>query len=390
MNSYRLTVAVLVFTVVGCGADHSSLIAAGPMPPAAEPAPVAAARSQKPDGEQTTQVVAALESPRPLRIEGEIVARPRAIVNGEPILDDELRATVIQVKAQMDQTQMSEAEKVARLKDVIRAELDKLIERELILTEAYSRLLKRPEAYQKLQEAANKEFDKQMRSMKERIRSQGFPCDTDEQFVALLEQQGMTMAALRRQSERSFMAMEYMKHRIYPAVEKIDHRAIREYYDEHPGEFQAEDRVKWQDIFIANSKHPSPAAARHHAEALAAQARQAADFAELSKKFDDGDSGPYRGGAGLGQKRGEIRPPEVEAFLFRMREGEIGPIIETFNGFHVIKLVEREYAGLHPFDEKTQQDIRKKLQGIIADREYKRLMNELRSKATIQIVEDWK
>lgn len=403
MNWHCLTLAAIV-TIVGCAADQGSVTAQS----VAEMQPTTV-RSQQPDNdtsgpggrrgprrdaggkptpyENPPEAVATLDTPQvPLKIEGEIAAKARAIVNGEPILDAELRQVTLQALIMTER--LPEPERSARRKEIVRTELEKLIEREIILSDALARLGKRAGAIDKLKEAAGKEFDKQVRSMKERARQQGFKCDTEEDFAALLESQGMSVDAMRRQSERSFMAMEYMRHRIFTTIERLGHKDIRQYYEEHPGEFQSEDRVKWQDIFIAIPKYPSPTEARKRAEEIAARAAKGEDFIALGKQYDDGDSSIYRQGAGLGSKRGEIRPPEVEEMLFRMREGDIGPVVETFNGFHIIKLVDREYAGLHPFDEKTQSDIKKKLQSLIADREYKRLVEELKRKSTVQIFDE--
>ncbi|HEV3204695.1 MAG TPA: hypothetical protein VGY77_09935, partial [Gemmataceae bacterium] len=62
-----------------------------------------------------------------------------------------------------------------------------------------------------------------------------------------------------------------------------------------------------------------------------------------------------------------------------------GPVVEITTGFHIIKLIKRDYAGLVPLDEKTQGEIRKKLQNMVVDRETKRLVVELKRDATIEI-----
>jgi parvulin-like peptidyl-prolyl isomerase len=164
----------------------------------------------------------------------------------------------------------------------------------------------------------------------------------------------------------------------------VGHEEIWDYYRQHPGDFQAQDGVQWQDLFIDARSFPTREAARHLADEVIARARGGEDFAELQKKYDKGDSS-YRGGEGLGRRPGEIKPVEAEPILFRMHDGEVGPLIELANGFHVVRLVKREYAGLKPFDLKTQNEIRKKLQNEIADREYARVMKELKSKAVIEI-----
>ena len=67
-----------------------------------------------------------------------------------------------------------------------------------------------------------------------------------------------------------------------------------------------------------------------------------------------------------------------------MKDGEI-TALELANGFHVIRLVKREYAGTKPFDEKTQAQIRDKLRNEVFAREAKKIVEDLRSRATIEV-----
>jgi peptidyl-prolyl cis-trans isomerase SurA len=195
---------------------------------------------------------------------------------------------------------------------------------------------------------------------------------------------------VRRQIERSFMAMEYMRGRIFEKIEQIGYNEIKEYYEEHPGEFQVEDRITWQDIFVSANdvrKYPTAQAARQMAEQILARVRRGEDFVKLAKEFDDGLSRYSPTAEGYGQRRGEIKPVEAEPILFRMKDGETAPVLEMATGFHILHLVKREYAGLRPLqDTKTQDDIHKKLTNIVADREFKRIVTDLRKNA--QVVRD--
>src|SRR4029077_16133829 len=103
----------------------------------------------------------------------------------------------------------------------------------------------------------------------------------DEELKAVLQAQGMSVSGLRRQSERNFMMMEYVRNLIYPTIQRISLHQVRSYYEEHPEEFRAEDRVKWQDLFVDVSRFPDPVAARRHAEQVLARARGGEDFAAL-------------------------------------------------------------------------------------------------------------
>ena len=143
--------------------------------------------------------------------------------------------------------------------------------------------------------------------------------------------------------------------------------------------------MKWQDIFILASRFPSRETAKQFAEQLRNRAAAGEDFARLASQYDNGTSS-YQGGEGFGHRPGEIKPPEAESFLFQMRDGAVGPLVEITNGFHIIRLVKRQYAGRMPFDEKTQKRIKDKLRGEVFDREMKRIVNDLKRKAVIEIV----
>ena len=239
---------------------------------------------------------------------------------------------------------------------------------------------------QRLKAAAEEEFQKRLAKMKEATKKAGLVLKTDEEVKKfLLTHEGISMASLRRQSERQFMTNEYMRSRVSPRLDHdVTHDEIVEYYRQHPNQFQIVDRIDWQDIFIDANKYRSREETHDFAVQLAQRAANGESFAKLASLYG-GDS-IYRDGEGFGHLRGEIRPPQAEPVLFQMRPGQVGPIIEQRQGFHVIRLVTRQYQGLRPLDENVQNEIRRKLQNEVFERESKRLIADLKSKAIIEKV----
>ena len=274
---------------------------------------------------------------------------------------------------------LPEPERSAKRKEIFERALQQLIDQEVILQDCVARLKDRPIVLEKFKEAADKEFDKKIKTLKERSNIK-----TDEEFKAWLRLQGLSLAGVRRQIVNGFMAQEYMRNRVASAVERVSLEQIYDYYNRHPEEFQIADSVTWQDIFIDAGKFPNGDAARQFAEKLIAKARAGDDFLKLVSQYDNGDSS-YRNGEGYGHRRGEIKPADAEPLLFKMQDGEIGPLVELASGFHIVRLVKREHAGLKPFDEKSQTAIRNKLQMEAYEREYKRVLAELKRRAAIEI-----
>ena len=203
--------------------------------------------------------IARAQEPAPER--GQVVVRLRALVNGEPIFDQELQ--------EMVGPEFASAGTAQQRFELTKKALDQLIEREVIYSEAKARLKNREQIWAKLKEAAEKEFDRQMRRRRERLN-----IGTDEEFLKLLEEKGISLEKQRRIAERQFIGGEFMRSMIFPIITNIGHLDLRRYYDEHPGEFQVEDQVQWLDIFIDAAPFPDREAARRFAEIGRASCRE--------------------------------------------------------------------------------------------------------------------
>jgi hypothetical protein len=328
------------------------------------------ARAQKVEGQpagtlEKTQAANALLGPAAASI--------RATVNGEAILDEEVKAAAA--------SGLAAAQSAADQAEALNQALNSLIDREVLYQEAAGRLSKGGGAkiLEKLREEAHKDFDKTL--VRRLLKAQNLK--NEEELKAFLREHGASLELMRRSNERQFIAMEYLRYRIAPYLQRIGHTELTEYFAGHPEEFQIADNVQWQDLFIDALKHSSREAARAFADVLAERIRRGEDFVRLAEEYDNGDS-QYRKFEGTGHKRGEIRPPEAESVLFRMKAGDVA-VVEIGSGFHVVKLLKREFAGSMPFDDKVQKQIRDKLRGVVFQREMKRIITELRRKAVVEI-----
>jgi hypothetical protein len=332
------------------------------------------ARAQKTDGKSSASALDQLPERPAGMTRTPAAARIRATVNGEAILEEEIRAVSMRELAYA-RSQEEQAE-------VLNQSLNRLIDREVLYQEAVGKLNKGPQGVkilETLRKEAHKDFDKQV--VRPIMKANNLK--SEEQLATFLTEQGISLDMMRRNNERQFISMEYLRFRIASYISRIGHPEITEYYDRHPEEFQNPDSVQWQDLFIDVLKHPSREAARAFAEVLASRIRKGEEFVRLAEEYDNGDS-KYRKYDGLGHKRGEIRPPEAEVVLFGLKDGAVA-VVEIGSGFHVVRQVKREYAGPMPFDDKVQKQIRDKLRGEIFQREMKRIITELRRKAIIDI-----
>jgi len=315
-------------------------------------------------------------------VQHELRIKVRAWVNGQPIFDDDIYQTILPELPRI--YQMPEPERSKEQARIYKLVLDQFIERELLYQDAIHKLqlAGNDKTIKKLDEIAKQEFNKQVRLLEERSKL------SHEAFLELLHKQGTTLESMERLERRKFFANECRRSRIFPLIQHVGHTQALEYYETHMNQFWREDSVRWQDLFIAvGPKHPSRPQARAFALELAGRLKKGEDFKNLLQ-YDDGTSHYNKDGEGTGKKRGQIEPRELENYLFNLFDGDVGPIVELSTGFHVIRLIKREYAGQIPFNQETQKIIITKLKNEIADREAKKIIDELKSRAVIGIERD--
>jgi hypothetical protein len=329
---------------------------------------------QKPDPQPASAVVL----PAVARGGGEVAVRVMAYVNNSPIFENELRDAAAQRMREL--AGLVEPERTNRRRQIFQQEMDKIIERELILEEAFAKLKKMPpKVMEDVNRAASKEFDQRIRDIK-----QNSGIATDEQLKAAFEAQGVSMTGMRRQVERSFIAMDYVRNLIFPRIQAITLTDLHDYYKQHPDEFRTDDKIVWQYLFVDAGRFPSRESAKAYADQVMRRSRLGFDFPALLKEA--ANTGNLQEGVGSGEKPGEIRPAQLEPVLLAMKPGDVSEPMEFGAGFHIVKVTHRTQAGRKPFDGEVQAEIRRRIQNLIADREYKRMVARLRAEAVVQIV----
>jgi hypothetical protein len=311
---------------------------------------------------------------------GKVRVRVRAWVNGRPIFDEE----VIQgAGPEMRRVySLPESQRSEKMTELLNAVIDQIVDQELMYQDAVKKIEKNGKhMLEKLRDFVDQEFDKSVQKM----RDGKVPEDQIREIEPIA----------RRMLERNLISTEYARSRIKPTLDSIGMRDIREYYETHLNEFMTVDKVVWQDIFIPISKNlPTIEDAKRFAEELLNKCRTAEQFNQLMV-YNEGDS-KLRGGEGLGQRlghkresgdweHGDIRPLELDEPLSKLGEGQIGPVVPFSTGVHLIRVTKREYKGQLPLNDQVQKQIRKKLESQLADREYRRIVRELRTRAVVRV-----
>jgi len=127
---------------------------------------------------------------------------------------------------------------------------------------------------------------------------------------------------------------------------------VQEYYDMHLEHYQQPERVRVRHILIGVGPEAGPDAveeAKKKAQKVLAEARRGINFAALARKYSDDRSASEGGDLGYFVS-GEMEPT-LERVVFSLRKGEIGPVVRTRYGFHIVKVEDVQAGKTRALDE---------------------------------------
>lgn len=155
---------------------------------------------------------------------------------------------------------------------------------------------------------------------------------------------------------------------------------IREYYEDHPDEFQREKEGRVRVIAFYNRDYDSIAAAQQQAEKVLAMARAGADFEKLARTY----SGVRREEGGLFRLSGEAGLNEELARRLRgLSEGETTPVFREKDAFYILRLEENKSSEALPFP-KVADAIRRRIRERRFRKQQRLLLQRLLRKASIR------
>jgi peptidyl-prolyl cis-trans isomerase D len=133
---------------------------------------------------------------------------------------------------------------------------------------------------------------------------------------------------------------------------------LRTYYDQHRDQYRVPEQTKVSHIWI---KMPMPGAdgkvddkrvaeAQHRADDLLKQIKGGAKFDDLAKKYSE-DPGSANVGGSLGWIGRGQATPEFEKVAFSMPKGQISDVVKSSDGFHIIRVDDKQDAHVKSLDE---------------------------------------
>ncbi|MGA8620396.1 MAG: peptidylprolyl isomerase [Candidatus Sulfotelmatobacter sp.] len=139
---------------------------------------------------------------------------------------------------------------------------------------------------------------------------------------------------------------------------QVTHDELQAYYNQHRDQYRVPEQAKVSHILI-KTPLPGPdgkvdekgvAEALRRAEDLLKQLKAGANFEDLAKKYSE-DPGSAKEGGSLGWIGKGRTVPEFEKAAFSQPKGQIGDLVKSSYGFHIIRVDDRQDAHMKTLDE---------------------------------------
>jgi peptidyl-prolyl cis-trans isomerase SurA len=198
---------------------------------------------------------------------------------------------------------------------------------------------------------------------------------TQEDFQRLLTQRKMNVNQLKAQIRRDLSVQKLFNKEIGSQI-SISDADVTAFYNANKASFNLpENRVHLARILVTpkpdanvrnlkNDKAQNDEQARSKIQMLAMRLGQGEDFGELAQNYsEDPDNAANGGDVGfVPQSSLDKADPALRKLIESMTPGQISPVINTAEGYQIIKLLSKEPAGQRQLsDPRVQENIRQML-----------------------------
>jgi peptidyl-prolyl cis-trans isomerase SurA len=254
--------------------------------------------------------------------------------------------------------------------------------REKLLAEVLSDLIDRKlilqEANKMDQRVSDEEVEQWMSYTRQQQRM------SEAQFRAMLDQFGMEPEDYRELVREQLLRMRITRIKVGSKVSVSDAEVEQAYRARYGDEPFTITYYTISHVLVQPTSNEDPAAveaARARIERAQTRLQNGEDFRTVAAEESDGPSAKSQGSLGTFRK-GEL-DPEFETYAFKLRVGELSPIVQTRFGFHIIRIDSTEERP-NPDADERRDILRGELQQKAGERMLKSYLQNLRAKAYIK------
>ncbi len=229
--------------------------------------------------------------------------------------------------------------------------------------------------------------NEQFNSILENIKKEN-KIESDEALQAALKQEGMTMADLRKQLERTSISQRVQQQEVMAKLQVTD-TELKSYYDAHLDEFATVPQVTLREITV---NVPTTAqginvavddAAKAKVEEVRAKIIAGEPFPRLAEDYSD--SGSKANGGLVGPLARTDLSEDLQKAIAGLKTGGVTPVLRTTRGYQIIRIETLQDTTTKSFED-AKGEIADKIANQKRKAEFDKFLDKLRADAII----DWK
>ena len=208
-------------------------------------------------------------------------------------------------------------------------------------------------------------------------------CGGRDAFDAMLTKEGVTEETVRAGVEQG-RRVDLLVERITAGLSDPTEEEIRRHFEQHKADYAVPQRASAQHILVKFD--PANSGDRASAEAKIEKIRRdiegGANFADQAAMHSDCPSGKQSGGS-LGWFSRGMMVPAFDNAVFAMAVDDLGEVVETQFGFHLIHKTGEQEGGPADYDD-VREKVRDFLRHVARGEAISGYVAELREKAVIE------
>jgi peptidyl-prolyl cis-trans isomerase SurA len=276
-----------------------------------------------------------------------------AIVNSDLIMQSEMKRELAPERERIQKEYRGEA-LAHRLRTVEYMALTSMIERKLQLQEAKAKGVD--------------VSDQEVRQALQQMKQQGETIDeTNPANMKNVREQLILLKVVDREVRSGVMVAD---------------SDMKRYFQEHHDRFALPEEYTLSQILIKPRSPDDTADAKAKAAEITALLKRGESFEDLALRFSDGPNASRGGRLGL-VRQGELLPG-IERAIAKLVPGGISDTIETSEGYHLVRLEDKQPKQFRPYEE-----VRVEIQGLVFQQKsedvFQAWLAELKNKAYIEI-----
>ncbi len=206
-----------------------------------------------------------------------------------------------------------------------------------------------------------------------------------EAFKAALSKQGLTEDEFRDKIKEQILRFKLISREIGSKI-IIPFSRIQDYYQKNKSEFQRTEGIHLAHIMLkteAGASSEDLIKQKEKAQEIWERLKKGEDFADLARTFSQDSSAAQGGDIGT-FKLDEIDPSLREA-IAHLNTGDISPVIQSPQGFQIVKLIALQGAKEFTLDE-VKDRIHEQLFQVEVDQRFAQWLQQLKDRSYIQVL----